>query len=124
MLLKARPDILHEHFIVDLKTSRDASPKGFQRSMCEGGYHIQAAMIIDAVKAIDKREVQTFINIVIEKEYPFSVGVYVIDQAAVEFGRTQYKTALRNLKVAREANSFLDYETQVIGLPNWYEGGL
>ncbi len=121
LMLKARPDILHGSLVVDLKTTRDASPRSFQRSMCDGGYHIQAAMILDAVRAIDKREIVTFINIAIEKEYPYSVGIYIIDDAAIAAGREKYKRILRELKEAKESNSFCDYQTQTICLPAWYE---
>ena len=119
-LLKARPDILHGSMVVDLKTARDASPRGFQNAMCAGGYHIQAAMILDAVRAVDNREIVTFINVCIEKEYPYSVGVYIIDPSAINAGREKYKHILKEMKKARETNSYLDYETQIVGLPNWY----
>lgn len=121
ILLKARPDILHSSVIVDLKTARDASPRGFQNAMCYGGYHIQAAMILDAIKAIDGHDINTFINIVIEKEYPYAVGVYIIDTRAINLGRAKYKAALHGIKQAREKNEFLDYPAQVIELPAWYE---
>lgn len=121
MLLKARPDVLYDSVVVDLKTCKDASPRAFQRAMCDGGYHIQAAMIIDAVQAIDKRKIHSFVNIAIEKEYPYAIGIYIIDQAAIDSGREKYKRILKEMKIAREKNEWLDYPTQVIGLPGWYE---
>lgn len=121
LIVKARPDILHGSMVVDLKTCRDSSPKAFQRAMCDGGYHIQAAMILDAVRAIDNREIVTFINIAIEKEYPYSIGIYIIDDAAIGAGRERYKNILLKMKEARESGVYSDYETQVIGLPTWYE---
>jgi exodeoxyribonuclease VIII len=120
LLCKARPDILHGSMVVDLKTTKDASPRAFQSAMCNFGYHIQAAMILDAVRAVDKREIVTFINIAVEKEYPYSVGVYIIDSAAIASGREKYKRILKELKQARESNVWTDYESQIIGLPAWY----
>lgn len=121
MLLKARPDVLYDSVVVDLKTCKDASPRAFQRAMCDGGYHIQAAMITDAIKAVDNRDILTFINIAIEKEYPYAIGIYIIDQAAVDAGRQKYKHILKEMKIAREKNEWGDYPSQVIGLPGWYE---
>lgn len=120
ILLKARPDILHGSLVVDLKTTNDASAKGFQRAMCDYGYHLQAAMILDAVRAIDKREIVTFINVCIEKVYPYSVGVYIIDPAAIDSGREKYRRVLKDMKKSRETKIFTDYETQIVGLPAWY----
>ena len=121
LLLKARPDVLYDTVCVDLKTCKDASPRAFQRAMCDGGYHIQAAMIIDAVKAVDNREISSFVNIAIEKEYPYAIGIYILDQAAIDSGREKYKRILKEMKIAREKNEWSDYPTQVIGLPGWYE---
>ena len=36
LIVKARPDILHENMIIDLKTISDASFNSFQRAMVEG----------------------------------------------------------------------------------------
>jgi hypothetical protein len=120
LMCKARPDILHGSMVVDLKTTKDASPRAFQSAMCNFGYHIQAAMILDAVRAVDKREIVTFINIAVEKEYPNSVGIYIIDPAAIEAGREKYKRILKEMKQARETNVWNDYESQIVGLPAWY----
>ena len=42
---KCRPDWISSdgHTVVDLKTTQDASPKGFQKSIANFGYHIQAS---------------------------------------------------------------------------------
>lgn len=121
VLLKARPDVFHDTCVVDLKTAKDASASGFQRAMCNGGYHIQAAMILDGIKEVENKELTTFINVVIEKEYPYNIGIYIIDPVAIEYGREQYKKALHDLKDAREKNEFKDFDCQIIGLPAWYQ---
>ena len=50
LIVKARPDVLHDNMIVDLKTIRDASVHSYQRDMVDGWYHVQGAMIRDAVR--------------------------------------------------------------------------
>jgi exodeoxyribonuclease VIII len=118
-LVKARPDILHENMIVDLKTCADASPRGFQNAMVAGGYHIQGAMIRDARRALEGIDCPNVINIAIEKKYPFSIGIYLIDEAALDEGAMQYKQALLDMRECHEKNEYPDYGVHTIGLPAW-----
>lgn len=119
LLLKARPDILHENMIVDLKTTSDASPRAFQNEMVKYGYHVQFAMIRDAVEAIEGRRISNFINIVIETKYPYNMAIYVIDEFAVDEGQVKYKNICLDMKRSLEENTFNDYGIQTIGLPKW-----
>lgn len=119
LLLKARPDILHDNMIVDLKTCADASPRAFQNSMVSGGYHIQGAMIRDAVEAIKGRKINNVINIVIETKYPYNMAIYMIDEAAIDAGQVKYKNILLEMKNAIAENNFRDYGVQTIGIPSW-----
>lgn len=118
--VKARPDILHHNMYIDLKTIDDASPHNFQRSMVMGGYHIQAAMVEDAVMYFNGNKLAASINICIEKKYPYSIGIYIIDEESIEHGRKEYKKLLVDLKSAIVHNEFEDYEIQTVGLPKWY----
>lgn len=118
-LLKARPDILHQNMIVDLKTTSDASPRAFQHEMVKYGYHVQFAMIRDAVEVIEGRRIDNFINIVIETKYPYNMGIYIIDEETINSGEEKYKTLCVELKEAIATNNFQDYGIQTIGLPKW-----
>lgn len=119
MLLKARPDILHENMIVDLKTCSDASPRAYQSEMVKYGYHVQGAMIRDAVEAIEGRRINNVINICVETKYPYSMGIYLLDEAAIDAGQAKYKQLLIDIKSAIEDNNYPDYGVQTIGLPSW-----
>lgn len=119
LLLKARPDILHENMIIDLKTSSDASPRAFQYEMMDYGYHVQFAMIRDAIEAIEGRVINNFINIVIETKYPHNMAIYLVKEAAVNEGQIKYKQICLDLKEALATNNFIDYGVQEIGLPQW-----
>lgn len=119
LTVKARPDILHQNMIIDLKTIANASPRSFQNSMILGGYHIQGAMIRDAVRNLEQRDIPNVINIAIEKEYPYSIGIYIIDECALDHGQEKYKQTLLDIKCAREYNNYPDYEVQTISLPRW-----
>ena len=119
LLLKARPDILHDNMIVDLKTCSDASPRAYQAEMVRYGYHVQGAMIRDAVEAIEGRRINNVINICIETKYPYNMAIYIIDEFAIDEGQVKYKNILLDLKNAIGHNSYQDYGIQTIGLPRW-----
>lgn len=123
LLLKSRPDILHENIIVDLKTTSDASPRAFQNEMVKYGYHIQFAMIRDAVEKIEGRRITNFINLVIETKYPYNMAIYIIDEFAVDEGQVKYKNICLDMKRSLEENSFQDYGIQTISLPKWAING-
>ena len=119
LVVKARPDILHANMIVDLKTCADASPRAFQASMVKGGYHVQGAMIQEAVRRVEGREIDTVINVAIETSYPYSIGIYIIDEVALSEGHYQFKKALVDLKHAIGHNVWEDYGVQTLSLPAW-----
>lgn len=120
LIVKSRPDILNYGAYIDLKTIDDASPEYYQREMAKYGYHIQAAMTKDAVFELEKVKLDACINICVEKKYPYSVGIYIIDESAIETGQYEYKQLLLDLKTCIINNEFNDYEVQTIGLPRWY----
>ena len=120
LMLKSRPDILHSNIYVDLKTIDDASPQNYQREMVKYGYHLQAAMVKDGVLATTGEKLSACINICVEKTYPYCVGIYIIDEEAIEQGQFEYKNLLLALKQCIHDNTFRDHEVQTIGLPRWY----
>lgn len=119
LILKARPDCLHENMIVDLKTIHDASLNSFQRSMVDGWYHVQGAMIRDAIRNLENREISTVINVCVEKKYPYCIGIYVIDEYALDYGESLYKRVLLSMKSCIINNEFEDYKPTIVGLPKW-----
>ena len=119
LMVKARPDILQSNMIIDLKTIADASPDSFQRDMASGWYHVQGAMIRDAVRTLEGRDVSTVINICVEKKYPYCVGIYMIEEEALDAGESKYKDLLLRMKSCIVENKFSDYEVRSIGLPRW-----
>lgn len=119
LMCKARPDILSQNYVIDLKTIVSASPHYFQRAMSDGSYHIQAAMIRDAIRELGDRDISTFINICVEKTYPYQIGIYIISEEALETGREEYKNALLGIKNCMEINDWPGYAIQTIDLPKW-----
>lgn len=120
LMVKARPDILHNNIIVDLKTCVNAASKAYQRTMLESGYHIQGAMIREGVRELTGKDIPNVINICIEKIYPFCIGIKIISEEALDEGRRKFKEILMNMKSAIDTNNYPDYEAETITLPSWY----
>jgi len=119
LMVKSRPDILHSNIIVDLKTCNDASPKTFQNDMAKYGNYIQGAMVREGVRQLTGVDIPTVINICVEKTYPHAIGIYIIDECALEHGHQQFKQALLDIKRDIGYNKFESYPIETINLPAW-----
>lgn len=119
ILCKVRPDIWHSNMIVDLKTSKNASHRAFQHDLFTFGYHLQAAMIHEALFALKGINMMNFIFIVVEKEPPHAVAVYQLDEKAVRFGIEEFKKILFELKDCMTNDTWNSYPNGIIDLPNY-----
>jgi hypothetical protein len=72
----------------DIKTTRDASRRAFERSIFSLGYHRQGAHYLDGAKAL-KLPAQHFVILAVEKEPPFAVAVYRLTEEAIRAGREE-----------------------------------
>jgi len=119
---KCRPDCLsyNDRFVLDLKTTQDASPKGFQKSIGQFGYHIQASWYLRGLRKLGVK-VDEFLFLAIEKTAPFCVGVYRADKEMLEEGDKKIEEALHLISECKENDMYLDYtpEIQNISLPPW-----
>ena len=96
--LKCRPDrLLEEGWIVDLKTTQDASAKAFAKSTANFGYHIQAAFYMHVLKALGARP-KGFLVVAIEKTAPYAVQVFRISPSALSHGEREMVTQLMKLR--------------------------
>lgn len=108
--------------IVDLKSTLNASPEAFPRSLYDYGYHIQAAMSIDGWKALRPDEpVPPFTIIAVEKEPPYAVACYVVGDDSLEIGRQEYREVLHAIANARRTGIWPSYPTDImqIDVPEW-----
>ena len=121
--LKARPDFLMDDLslIIDLKSTVDASPKGFQRSVANYRYFVQASHYLDVIEGATGTRPQAFLFIAVEKTRPFSTAVYMADQAMIDLGKQQAREDLNNIAQWIADNKFPGYSERVeeISLPKW-----
>jgi len=120
---KCRPDWLTDDgsLIVDLKTTEDASPAGFRKSIANWRYHAQASWYLDGLEQATGKRPDQFIFICVEKKPPFACAVYAADAEMIQIGA---ETAARDLDVlatCRAADAWPGYSDQIetISLPPW-----
>jgi exodeoxyribonuclease VIII len=112
---KCRPDWYTGTTIVDLKTTTDASPKGFAKSVANWRYHIQQNHYLAGTFA------ERFVFIAVEKTYPYAVGVYELDETAALHGEAERRNNLQTIADCRAIAEWPGYGNtiQPLSLPNW-----
>lgn len=120
VLCKCRPDYYTQELIIDLKTTDDAG-LDFIKSIELWGYHRQAAFYSDGMKEVQNKK--KFIFVALEKDPPYEIGIYELDEDDFEIGRIEYKSALRKYLKCEEEKFWpgLPAEVQKIKLSEFYK---
>ncbi len=117
ILCKCRPDAMFNNYVVDLKTTANASERAFQSDFYKYGYHIQVAMIQEGLKHALGKEVTNFIDLAVEKTEPYCMAIYSIDEAAIEHGKKEFKHQLMKMKHCFDNNDWPGYGIKNLMLP-------
>lgn len=81
---KVRPDYYEKNGrVVDLKTTTDASEKGFLKSIRQFNYIFQAAWYFTGLRAMGE-EPKQFVFLVVEKSPPYATRCYALDNSDIE----------------------------------------
>lgn len=119
---KGRADLIipDNNIIIDIKSSRDAGIDYFSKALFDYRYFIQAAYYSDGYEAITGK-IPQFCFIVFEKEPPYGVMTYLIDQRAISAGREVYKRDLATYKRCSETGIWEGYPQRIvdIDMPEW-----
>jgi hypothetical protein len=112
---KCRPDWYCGATVVDLKTTTDASPAGFAKSVANFRYHVQQEHYLAGTFA------DRFIFIAVEKAYPFAVGVYQLDADAMAHGAELRRQNMQLIADCRAIGEWPGYGTGIesLSLPSW-----
>lgn len=107
--------------IVDLKTTRDASREGFQKSIYDYGYHIQAANYLRGAELAGLGTPDRFIFICLENEEPNLVAIYKLDDEAIDNGFIKLNELLVKWEQCTSTGIWPGYSDKIerISLPNW-----
>ncbi len=125
-LCRCRPDWWPGNFVVDVKTTEDASPSGFGKSIATYAYDVQDAFYTDGLAAAGK-PIRAFLFLAVEKSacvvegQSFGVAVYQLDEASRELGRAKYRTDLRTFAQCKATGIWPNYgdTIQPVSLPQW-----
>ncbi len=117
--MRARFDLYDGTDGGDLKTTRDASPRAFNRSVGTYGYHVQRRWYDDAHTAETGTPLRSFKFIVVESAPPHLVGVYELDVMwdDVAAGMTQKARAL--YRECTETGVWPGYGAATLTAPTW-----
>jgi len=118
--LRGRVDWLRDNVIADVKTCQDASPTGFAKVVANFGYHQQAAMYQDGIEAVTGRRLP-FVFVCVEKEPPFLVGVYQLDEEALTVGADRNRRAINMYADCESSGVWPGYSSDIetLSLPRW-----
>ena len=114
--LKARPDMwVEDHTLIDVKTTDDASPEAFSRTIGTFAYHVQAAHYLAMTGA------ENFIFVAVERKAPYAIGIYKLDAEWLQAGENLRRKAISTLHECRALDSWPSYPTTTITLscPKW-----
>jgi len=128
-LCRCRPDWVHQLnesgvILLDLKSTGDASPDAFARTVTHWRYHVQDAFYEDGYAAASGLEVLGFIFAVVEREYPYAASACMLIDEDVEAGRRTYRRNLATYAECHRTGIWPGYGDGIhlITLPPWAEG--
>lgn len=119
--LKARPDWLPndptKRFIAEYKTCLTIEPGRLSSDVFKYGYNVQAAMQIDAVRAVMGVEPLGIAHICQEKEPPYLVELRMFTPEQIDDGRYLYKRALEDFAQCLKTGDWPGYTKE----PTYFE---
>ena len=116
---KARLDIVPARGVLaDLKTTTDASPRGFAKSAFDLGYHLQAAWYLDGFDAV--AEARSGFSFIAYEKGPGLVTVHHCTRDFIDAGREAYGTALALYRQCVENDTWPGYQSAcMLDVPRW-----
>ena len=112
--------IPEKKWLVDLKSSDDASPKGFYWNAIKYGYDMQGAWYKDGYEAATGNEITSFIFIVVEKTAPYKVACYFMTPEMLQNGRQKYLQACKIYAECMVSGEWYGYSDSVMPLDKPY----
>ena len=120
---KCRPDHLAAGgaLAVDLKTSRDVSPRSFAKSIVNFGYHRQRAHYIAGIEAVTRIRPEAWLFVVVENVEPHTVAVYELDEDFAELGEKSRRRALAKIRHGIDSRIWAVGDGKIVTLsrPGW-----
>lgn len=122
VLVKSRMDIVPADplVIADLKTCGCADEESFAKDIESNGYHTQGAWYLDIWNAVARDNRTTFKLIAVEKEPPFLVAVWTVDDVDIQQGRERNSLRLQTYSLCSKAGVWPGHPSgKTICRPEW-----
>jgi exodeoxyribonuclease VIII len=111
---KIRPDWISDlGYVLDLKSTDDASTSGIKKSVRKYRYYVQDAFYTDGLER-NGIIIKGFIFAFVEKKPPYLVNVCVLSPEYVEHGRNTYQDNLLTYMESLETGVWGGYGTDII----------
>lgn len=114
---KCRMDALGE-YVIDLKTTTDASTRAFTREALRYGYDMQAAMYLEAARENGFRP-KGFIFIAQEKAAPYLINIIHAGEAFLDRGFWIMRDLLKKYRECTDTDCWPGYGENTLILPEW-----
>lgn len=124
-LCKCRPDHTSPAgdgvILVDGKTTQDASPEGFGRSVWNYAYHLQAAWYSDGFERATGKRVHGFVFAAVESAWPHAAAAYMLGDDVLEKARSENRRLLNLYAKCKRTGIWPGYAAGInlINLPKW-----
>jgi len=108
---QSRFDWYDGEYVWDLKTCRDASPRGFKSAINVFNYHMQAALYTHAAMSLGL-SCKGFKFLAQEKQHPYPYAVYEMSPEALEYGLAKNEQALHKMIYCIENDDFKPFNLE------------
>lgn len=107
--------------IIDGKTTQDASPDGFGRSIWTYAYHLQAAWYIDGWQRATGQRVHGFVFAAVESAYPHAAAAYMLGDDVIAAARAECARLTALYAECMRSGHWPGYNQDInlINLPAW-----
>lgn len=97
--VRVRPDYFRADIgvVFDVKTTQDASPDGFTKTVANYYYYVQAAFYLKTLQSLGYKA-DRFVFVAVETKDPYMVGVYELAPEAIDFGWSEIQRAFEIYK--------------------------
>lgn len=122
---KVRPDWVSPAgegvILVDLKTTQDASPGGFPRSIANYGYHLQEAWYSEGYARASGKPVLGFVFVCVEADFPHAACAFMLDDESRSKARSECRRLLDLYAECSSKDEWPGYPDtiQLLSLPSW-----
>lgn len=117
VLCRCRPDYLRtDGIIVDLKTTEDASPRGFKKAVRNYQYDLASAFYLRGVSHVLGEPLNEYVHVAVEKKAPHGIGMYTLSDGALLRADQEIERLLELFAECQAKNEWPSYPDSIQNL--------